>query len=94
MLSEHPVKVFSTKNRSEDESKWWTNYGDVGWMEPFISHSAVEWKRTSMRREVQHFVDCVLEDKQPLVSGEDGKRSVEVALMCYQSAKLGKEVSV
>jgi UDP-N-acetyl-2-amino-2-deoxyglucuronate dehydrogenase len=94
LLSEHPVQVFSTKNRSEDMSDWWSHYGDVGWMEPFISHSALEWKPTSMRREVQHFVECVLEDKQPFVTGEDGRRDVEISLKCYESAKIGKEVPV
>jgi len=94
MLSERPIQVFSTKNRSEDMAEWWSHYGDVGWMEPYISHSALEWKPTSMRREVQHFVECVLEDKQPLVSGQDGRRDVEISLKCYESAKLGKEIPV
>ena len=47
-----------------------------------------------MRREVQHFVECVLEDKQPFVSGEDGRRDVEISLMCYESAKQAKEIPV
>lgn len=94
MLSERPVQIFSTKDRSEDKSKWWTSYGDVGWLEPFVSHSALEWKRISMRKEVQHFVDCVIEDKPPLIGGADGRRDVEISLRCYESAKLAKEVSV
>ena len=94
MLAERPVQVFSTKDRSDDVADRWSRYGDVGWMEPFLSHSALEWKSTSMRREVQHFVECVLEDKQPLVTGEDGRRDVAISLKCYESAKLGKEVPV
>jgi len=94
MLSERPVQIFSTKERSEDASKWWTQYGDVGWMEPFISHSSLEWKRVSVKREVQHFVECILEDKKPLVSGEEGRRDMEISLKCYESARLGREVPV
>jgi len=94
MLSERPIQVFSTKDRSEDTSKWWSHYGDVGWMEPFVSHSALDWKPTSMRREVQHFVECILNDKEPLVTGEDGRRDVEISLKCYESAKQGKEIQV
>ena len=94
MLSERPIQVFSTKNRSEDMAEWWSYYGDVGWMEPYISHSAFEWKPTSMRREVQHFVECVLEDKQPLVTGEDGRKDVEISLKCYESANQGKEIMI
>jgi predicted dehydrogenase len=47
-----------------------------------------------MRKEVQHFVNCILEDKQPLVSGEDGKKAVELCLKAYESAATGREVSV
>jgi predicted dehydrogenase len=61
---------------------------------PFIEHSTTEWVTSSMRREVQHFVHCILEDKQPLVSGEDGKKAFELCLKAYESAAKGKEVSL
>jgi len=43
---------------------------------------------------VQHFVDCIQNDKQPLVTGEDGKKAVELCLKAYESARTGKEVSI
>jgi predicted dehydrogenase len=92
MLSERPIHVLSSEGRSEDPAKWWSRYGDVSWEEPFFRHSAAEWKTMSMKKEIEHFVSCIREDKQPLVSGEDGKRSIEVALKAYESATLGKEV--
>jgi len=48
--------------------------------------------RISFGNQVKHFVDCILEDKQPKVSGEDGKAAVEMILMGYLSAKTGKIV--
>jgi len=87
MLQERPVQLFSTKNRSPDMEDWWSWYGDVSWEEPFIEHSAVGWKQASMRKEVQHFVLCVKENMDPLVSGRDGKRDVEIALKALQSAR-------
>ncbi|MFI5420717.1 MAG: Gfo/Idh/MocA family protein [Nitrososphaerales archaeon] len=93
-LASNPLKVFSTVRRSSDPSKWWGHYGNVSWDFPFIEHSTMEWVTGSMRREVQHFVNCILEDKQPLVTGEDGKRAVELCLKAYESARTGKEVSV
>jgi UDP-N-acetylglucosamine 3-dehydrogenase len=41
-----------------------------------------------------HFVDSIFEDKQPIVTGEDGKRTIEMVQACYDSAKLDKPVSI
>ncbi len=43
-------------------------------------------------QEFEHFVDCVKNDKQPLVSGEDGKAVLEVIFAAYASAGTGKKV--
>jgi predicted dehydrogenase len=39
----------------------------------------VEQRGEPLLRELQSFVDCVLEGKDPLVSGEDGLRAVDIA---------------
>lgn len=41
-----------------------------------------------------HFVDAIFEDKQPVVTGEDGKRTMEMVQACYDSAKLEKPVPI
>lgn len=43
-------------------------------------------------QEFEHFVDCVKHDKQPLVTGEDGKAVMEVIFAAYESAGTGKKV--
>lgn len=43
-------------------------------------------------QEFEHFVDCVLHDKQPMVTGEDGKAVLEVIFAAYESAGTGKKV--
>lgn len=43
-------------------------------------------------QEMAHFVDCVKNDKQPLVTGEDGKAVLEVIYAAYESAGTGKKV--
>lgn len=43
---------------------------------------------------VHHFIDCILEDKQPKFTGEDGKRSIQFILAAYKSAQEGREVDV
>ena len=43
---------------------------------------------------VQHFVECVASDTQPLVSGEDGKRAIQIVLACYESSAKEEPVSL
>lgn len=45
-------------------------------------------------QELQHFVDCVREDKPPLVTGEDGKAVLEVLFAAYASAGTGKKIAL
>lgn len=37
-------------------------------------------KEEPLKLEIEHFLGCVEEDKQPLVSGEDGRKVLEIAL--------------
>jgi predicted dehydrogenase len=94
MLAERPLQLYSTKRRSGNQTTGWTPYGSGSWEEPFIYHSALEWKTKSMRREVQHFVRCIAQDTQPWVTGEDGREDVRVAVKCYESASTGRPVEI
>lgn len=43
-------------------------------------------------QEMAHFVDCVRHDKQPLVTGEDGRAVLEMIFAAYASAGAGKKI--
>jgi predicted dehydrogenase len=45
-------------------------------------------------QEFEHFVDCVKNDRQPLVTGEDGKAVLEVIFAAYASAGTGRKVEL
>jgi predicted dehydrogenase len=45
-------------------------------------------------QEFEHFVDCVKNDKEPLVTGEDGKAVLEIIFAAYESAGTGKKVEL
>jgi predicted dehydrogenase len=45
-------------------------------------------------QEMAHFVDCVQNDKQPLVTGEDGRAVLEVIFAAYESARTGRKVEL
>lgn len=44
--------------------------------------------------ELRHFVDCVENDKEPLVTGEDGLNALKLALLTKKSAETGKIIPV
>ena len=41
-----------------------------------------------------HFVDCVQNDKQPLVTGDDARVVLEVIFAAYESARAGRKVEL
>ena len=43
-------------------------------------------------QEMDHFVECVKEDKQPIVTGEDAKAVMEVLFAAYESAGTERKV--
>lgn len=43
-------------------------------------------------QELKHFIECVREDKQPVVTGEDGRAVLEMMYAAYHSARIGQKV--
>jgi len=79
-----PLTFYSTKKSREDE----------GWLHPLIEHSPTNWWADSIRREVESFIDCILEDKEPEVKVEDGRATLEIVLAAYESARTGRTVKL
>jgi predicted dehydrogenase len=44
--------------------------------------------------EIEEFGSAVIEDRQPLISGELGLRSQKILAACYESARSGKAIEV
>lgn len=47
-----------------------------------------------VRQAVQHFVDCVLQDRQPLITGEDGLAITKTLCAIEQAAETGEPVEL
>jgi myo-inositol 2-dehydrogenase/D-chiro-inositol 1-dehydrogenase len=45
-------------------------------------------------QELRHFIQCVREDKQPLVTGDDGRAVLEMMYAAYKSAGSGQTVNL
>jgi myo-inositol 2-dehydrogenase/D-chiro-inositol 1-dehydrogenase len=43
--------------------------------------------------EMRHFIDCILEDKTPIETGEDGRATLEIIYAAYESAGKGKRIT-
>jgi UDP-N-acetylglucosamine 3-dehydrogenase len=69
---------------------------DQGWTYPETRHWPLVNDRPggAVLLEISHFVECVRRGTQPLVSGTDGRRSLEITIAAEQSIAAGKEVSL
>lgn len=45
-------------------------------------------------QELKHFIECVRENKEPLVTGEDGRAVLEIIYAAYESAGTGRKVQL
>jgi predicted dehydrogenase len=45
-------------------------------------------------QELKHFIECVREDRQPLVTGADGRAVLELIYAAYESARTGRKVAL
>lgn len=52
-----------------------------------------EWEEP-LKLEIQHFVECILKDRDPLVSGLDGLKALEIADAALKSAEKGYVVKL
>ncbi len=51
-------------------------------------------KKEPLKNELEHFIECIEKDKDPLVSGEDGRYVLQTALSAIKSYKHGKVIRV
>jgi myo-inositol 2-dehydrogenase/D-chiro-inositol 1-dehydrogenase len=63
--------------------------------------AAIDWagegalspvRMEAYRRQHQEFIDAICEDREPSVTGRDGRAAVEVAIAAYESAREGRMV--
>jgi predicted dehydrogenase len=100
-----PMAVFTNKDFSlEDLPDILRNYRwpQLFWVEDHINRPMPKrWmpimpprEPNNYERMTQHFLECVIEDKEPLVSGEDGARAIEVMSAVYKSMETGAWVDL
>jgi predicted dehydrogenase len=91
-----PLAVFTNKeyeNEKLPEIIRKYRWPQIFWAEDMITHPVKKrWVSIYPPREpnnyyylCQHFLDCIVNDKEPLIKGEDGARAVEVMCAVFKS---------
>lgn len=67
-----------------------------GWKMPDTRHWPTLHNKMigAAKFEVEHFIDCVINNKQPLITGKDGRKSLEVMLAAEKSISIGERVEL
>lgn len=60
----------------------------VGWTFPIFEEAFNQ----GYPHELKHFIECVQQNKEPLVTGEDGRAVLEIIYAAYASAGEGKKI--
>ncbi|HUV04944.1 MAG TPA: Gfo/Idh/MocA family oxidoreductase [Armatimonadota bacterium] len=58
-----------------------------------VEHKA-DWWPWSHDRTLRHFVDCILDGAQPIVTEEDARAALKTILAAYRSAREGRRVEI
>jgi predicted dehydrogenase len=66
--------------------------GEAGWTRPISREGRVVMPADAYRRQLRHFCRVIDEQEQPLVSAEDGRRSLQVTAAILRSAAIGQAV--
>jgi len=80
------------------DMQYWHNSGDRGWYEPIYNDEVSVEERNSqlnpLRLQIEHFCDVVDGKAEPLVSGHEGLKTLQVLHAAHESAKTGSSVTV
>jgi len=87
VLQGNSIQTYSTKGVGYAVEKAGNT---VGWS--FTMYEEI-WNY-GFPQEFEHFVHCVKNDRQPLVTGEDGKAVLEIIYAAYESAGTGGKVEL
>ncbi|MCD6570267.1 MAG: Gfo/Idh/MocA family oxidoreductase [Deltaproteobacteria bacterium] len=76
-----PIKLFSTLP-GHNQGKWIT---------PEVEHKVYPgYYPLTFEAEIRHFYECIINDTKPLMTGEDGKKALEIILLGYKASRTGK----
>jgi predicted dehydrogenase len=82
-------------------------YAETGWygLEPAFNYGGNRGLRSDKKEialpapdlfaaEMDHFAQCILEDRESKIAGEEGLRDVKIMMAIYESARTGRSVRI
>jgi len=54
----------------------------------------INFNKGTIKDQVKDFVNSIIQDKDPSITGEDGLKALEIVLSIYKSAELNKEIKI
>ena len=87
------VEVFGSKGMVQSKNKfdnYTITYGEKGVTSPLPQHFFLERYADAYKKEIDHFIDCILSKKNPEVSGHDGLMSLMLGLCAKESLNSNK----
>jgi predicted dehydrogenase len=83
--------MYMSRRTSMDMGRWiWPE-----WVWPEVEHAPFPgYYNISFKNEVKHFVDCVLKNKRPEMTGEDAREALRVAIAATKSAKENRMIKL
>lgn len=91
------VEVFGSKGMVQSKNKfdnYTITYGKKGVKSPLPQHFFLERYADAYKKEIHHFIDCILHKKNPDVSGNDGLMSLLLGLCAKESINFNKPILV
>ena len=91
-----PIEVFGNKGTFKDNRVWSHKYpGQTDWVEiPTIMPDSAEVTHHPFQGQMDHFVDCIRQERESHCNLEDGIRTCEVAFAAQQCYQSGRPVSL
>jgi predicted dehydrogenase len=70
----------------------WSNEGERSWWEPFKVERSIAAEADPLRLQIQQFVRVIRKQEEPLVSGEEGLKTLKVIDAIQQSVRIGASI--
>ncbi|MEM7129423.1 MAG: Gfo/Idh/MocA family oxidoreductase [Chloroflexota bacterium] len=87
------TEIYGTTGMVRARTRNWAEFSTDAEMvhQETASFSEEQGAFYNFARQAQEFADAILQDREPLVTGEDGLRALEICLAIYRSAESGTQ---
>jgi predicted dehydrogenase len=79
-------------NIFEGERSWW--HGERSWWHPFTTSTASVERSDPVAGQVKHFAEGIRGEAEPICSGRDGLKTMQVVDAVVESARTGRPVNI